>query len=166
MLRFLSLMIVWLLFTASAGAAESQLTFVAKQDVGRGARQHANEMVQFATAELGLKLDWSDASIEQIEALAAELHGDYRREHAAFGDIERLVQLLGSYVGEVFRRNHSGDWGSVTVRGKHVVAMRPTHGGAVFWPIERIKQRIRAGGAHNVWAYYQARTALSNSARE
>ncbi len=161
-----SLLFTFALVTLTVNAAESRTNFTPDRGTARSASQHANDMVQFAAAELNLKLDWSDSSIEEIEALASQLHGDYRREHASFGDIERLVQMLGSYVGEVFRRNHGGDWGTVAARGKRIVAMKPEHGGAVFWPIERIKQRIRAGAANNVWAYYQARTALTDPIRD
>jgi len=163
--RWTPLLIATVLFAFQVEAGDAHLIFTPDQSVARKARDRAQEMVQFATVELGLKLDWSDASIEDIEALSGQLHGDLRRERAALGDVEKLVQLLGSYVGEVFRRNHGGEWGMVDIRGKHVIALKPAHGSAVMWPVERIKQRIRVGAVNNVWAYYQARTGTANSIR-
>jgi hypothetical protein len=163
--RWISLLIATTLFAFQVEAGEAHLIFTPDQSVAHKARNRAREMVQFATVELGLKLDWSDASIEDIEALSGQLHDDLRRARAAYGDVEKLAQLLGSYVGEVFRRNHGGEWGIVDIRSKRVLALRSAHGSAVMWPIERIKQRIRVGATSNVWAYYQARTGTTNSLR-
>lgn len=109
MFRMPALCLVLLAVTVPTLAYQPHLSFVPDKSAERTAAQHAKNMVQFAQVELNLKLDWSDASIEHIEEISAELHADFRRERAVFGDIETLVDMLGSYVGEVSRRNHGGE---------------------------------------------------------
>lgn len=145
--------------TSPSFAYQPHFDFAPDRSAERTAAKYAKDMVQFARVELNLKLDWSDASIASIEEVASELHADLRRERAAFSDIETLVAMLGSYVGEVFRRNHGGEWGVVKANGKRILAVKTN--GALMWPVERIKQRIR-GGHSNVWAYYQSRIALAS----
>ncbi|MBI2801338.1 MAG: DUF3806 domain-containing protein [Gammaproteobacteria bacterium] len=147
-------------FTA-ATAHESHLTFVADRAAERMAEKQARDLVQFARVELNLKLDWSDASIARIEDVAADLHADYRRDKTAFTELDPLLQRLGSYVGEVFRRNHGGVWGFVHANGKRILAMKATDSGTVLWPVERVRQRIRGGATNNVWTYYQTRVAIA-----
>jgi Domain of unknown function (DUF3806) len=147
---------------AQSFAYQPHLDFSPDRAAAQTGAQRAKDMVQFARVELNLKLDWSDASIAKIEELASELHADMRRERMALSDVETLVEMLGSYVGEVFRRNHGGEWGLVKANGKQVLAVKAKSSGTLLWPIERIRQRIRGGGGNNVWAYYQSRTALAS----
>ncbi|MGD9603528.1 MAG: DUF3806 domain-containing protein [Gammaproteobacteria bacterium] len=146
----------------AAGAFESRMQFAPDTGVGRLAARRALELVEFARVELNLKLDFSDASIAEIEEVAAALHADLRRERGALDDVDTLVQMLGSYVGEVYRRNHGGEWGYASANGRRVLAIRPKGGTTLMWPVERIKQRIRGGGSNNVWAYYQSKVALAD----
>lgn len=115
-------------------------------------------MIRFAQVELAVTLDWSEASIAVIEDLTAALQADLRRERGSYSEVQALVQMLGCYVGEVYRRNHGGQWGYVTTRGQRRMALRSADGARVLWPIERVKQRLRSSG-HNVLAYYQRNTA-------
>ena len=143
-------------------AFESRMSFAADNDAARVASRHARAMVQFAQVELNLELDWSDESIAMIEEVASELHADLRRERGNLRDVETLVQMLGSYVGEVYCRNHGGAWGFAATNGRRLMAVKAKEGNTLLWPIERIKQRIRGGGSSNVWAYYQSQIALAN----
>lgn len=161
MLRVLVLLTLSIALISPSFAFQPHFNFSADRGVERTATKYAKDMVQFARLELNLKLDWSDASIARIEEVASELHADLRRERAAFSDIETLVAMLGSYVGEVFRRNHGGEWGVVKANGKRILAVKTRGSGTLMWPVERIKQRIRGGG-NNVWAYYQSRIALAS----
>lgn len=155
-----ALFFVFLCFVGlgSVAAFESRVSFASDPAAARAAQRQAHDMVQFAQVELGLKLDWSDASIAAIEEVAAELHADLRRERAGLRDVDTLVRMLGSYVGEVYRRNHGGDWGYAAANGRRTLAVR-TKDGDLLWPVERIRSRIRGGGDNNVNAYYQARVA-------
>jgi hypothetical protein len=147
----------------NAWGFESRMHFAADQGAARAASRYAADLVQFARLELSLELDFSDTSVAQIEEVAAELHADLRRERGAIRDVDTLIQMLGSYVGEVYRRNHGGEWGFASTNGKRIMAIRAATGNSLMWPVERIKQRIRGGGSNNVWAYYQSRVALANN---
>ena len=144
-------------------ALESHLSFTTDDDAARAAAHYAQDMVRFAAVELNLKLNWSDASIAQIEEVTSELHADLRRERGAISDVDTLVQMLGSYVGEVYRRNHGGKWGFAAANGKRLMVIKAEDGNSLLWPIERIRQRLRSGGSNNVWVYYQSRIALANN---
>ena len=144
-------------------ALESHLSFTADDGAARTAARYAQDMVRFAAVELNLKLNWSDASIAKIEEVASELHADLRRERGAISDVDTLVQMLGSYVGEVYRRNHGGKWGFAAANGKRLMVVKAENGNSLLWPIERIRRRLRSGGSNNVWAYYQSRIALANN---
>ncbi len=145
-----------------AFAFESRMQFTVDPGVARAAARGALELVEFARVELNLKLDFSDDSIASIEEVASALHADLRRERGALRDIDTLVQMLGSYVGEVYRRNHGGQWGYAATNGRRVLAIKAKTGNTLMWPVERIKQRIRGGGSNNVWAYYQSRVAVAD----
>lgn len=148
----------------SSLAFESRMIFTADRGAAQAASRYAQDMVQFAQIELHVTLDWSDESVAMIEEVASELHADLRRERGHLRDVDPLMQMLGSYLGEVYRRNHGGEWGFVATNGKRLMAIKAKEGSELLWPIERIKRRIRGGGggSNNVWAYYQSRIALAN----
>ncbi len=160
--QILFALLALLLAPTLAYSYESRLSFAPDPKAGQLAARYARDMVQFAQVELGLNLDWSDQSVAAIEDVAAALHADIRRERGAMRDVLALVNMLGGYVGEVYRRNHGGEWGYVSTGGKRLMAVRGADGDPVLWPIERVKQRIRGNG-NNVWAYYQSRVSLANT---
>lgn len=147
------------LMAASCGglAFEPRISFASDPAAARSAARQAGDMIRFAQIELAVSLDWSEASIAVIEDLAAALQADLRRERGSYHEVRALVQMLGCYVGEVYRRNHGGEWGYVTTRGQRRMALRSADGNRVLWPIERVQQRLRSNG-HNVLAYYQRNT--------
>ena len=148
--------VLLLLCTLGVGASPTtpHVLFQPAPAVAQRAAKEAAELVRFARAELGLRLDWSDASVAQIERLATELGKDLRREGGKLSEVDSLVRLLGSYVGEVYRRNHGGSWGEADFGGQRRVALRPEKGGALLWPAERIRQRLRQGAGSRLVAHY------------
>jgi hypothetical protein len=69
----------------------------------------AQRAVTYA-AEHGRRLDYSPRSVQDVDALLAQLHD--LRTKGALDDRNLNVQALrfGAYVGEVIRRNHNGTW--------------------------------------------------------
>jgi hypothetical protein len=145
------------LFSA-AQAFEPRMTFAPDRAASHTAARYARDMVQFAQVELGLKLDYSDASVAALEDVAGALQADLRRERGSLREVDSLLSMMGGYLGEVYRRNHGGEWGYVSANGRRVLAVRAQDSDAVMWPIERIKQRMRGG--NNLLAYYQSRVSL------
>jgi len=66
-----------------------------------------------------------------------------------------FAKVFGSYVGEVYRHNHGGDWGMVTVDGRRFPGLR-TMSGTDFWPWMRAFNRIKEGPEDNIADYYKA----------
>lgn len=141
-------------------ARESRLSFAADRGAQHTAVRHARDLVQFAQSELGLKLDWSDGSVRAVEELAGSLHADVRRRRTAPAEIAPLVTMIGSYVGEVLRRNHGAEWGWVSVNGHRVLGLKAAATGTLFTPVETVRRRIHQGAASNLWHTYQAKAGL------
>jgi hypothetical protein len=77
------------------------------------------------------------------------------RSSAAHGRTDEQVlqfaKLFGSYIGEVFRRNHGGRWGIVTLEGASFPGFEAAADAGRFWPWGRVQNRLRNGAQDNVW---------------
>ncbi len=145
---------------AAATAHETRLSFAADRAAGHTALRQARDLVLFARSELELKLDWTDASVRAVEELAGSLHADVRRRRAPPWEVAPLVEMIGSYVGEVLRRNHGAEWGWVTVNGKRVLGLKLAPTGTLFTPVETARRRVHQGAASNLWLTYRAKAGL------
>src|SRR5215468_7948501 len=67
-------------------------------------------MIDFAKTTFGIDLNWSDESIRQIETIAAALHEDYKKKHPTPEQVAHMYRMVGSYIGEVYRKNHGAEW--------------------------------------------------------
>lgn len=153
-------MLVLMLCLGTASARESRMSFETDKSAQNTAMRHARDLVVFAQSELNLKLDWSDASVRQVEELAGSLHADFRRQRANADDIAPLVTMIGSYLGEVLRRNHGAQWGWVSVNGHRVLGLKAAQTGALFTPVETVKRRVHQGASSNLWRAYQVKAGL------
>jgi len=117
---------------------------------------YALDAVDHAKANFGVALDWSDRSIAKVETILARLHADYVKSKAQIPDdaIATMAKGYGSYIGEVYRRNHGGEWGMMTLDGLDFPAVKARNGTA-FWPIGRVTNRIKNGSGDNVAFYYR-----------
>lgn len=78
-------------------------------------RSYANGAVQYARSRHGLELDFSEASLENIDRiLGARVHeGGVHPNQLSQADEEDLwlyCKMIGGYVGEVIIRNLGGTW--------------------------------------------------------
>lgn len=156
------LMMAFLLSTALTGAParESHMSFEVDSSAQTSATRHARDLVVFAQSELNLKLDWSDDSVHALEELAGSLSADVRRQRTDAADVAPLVTMIGSYLGEVLRRNHGAQWGWISVNGRRVLGLKATRTGALFTPLETVKRRVHQGAASNLWRAYQVNAGL------
>jgi len=138
-----------------AAARESRVVFAADRLAQETAGREAREFVRFAQAALGTRLDWSEESVRAVEDLAGALHADLRRRRSGATEIAPLVTMIGSYLGEVLRRNHGGEWGYLSVNGRRVLGFRAAHSGALFAPVETAKRRVHHGASGSLWRAYQ-----------
>src|SRR5216683_2385963 len=65
-----------------------------------------------------------------------------------------LTRLLGSYLGEVIRRKHGGEW--IIWTDKHGKTMALQVGEATIFTHNKVKKRLQRGPEHNLWKYYQS----------
>jgi hypothetical protein len=136
------------------------LTFTADRHAQHTALRQARDLVAFAQSELDLALDWSDASVRAVEELAGSLHADVRRRRTGPDDIAPLVEMIGSYLGEVLRRNHGAEWGWVSVNGRRLLGLKLAPTGALFTPVETARRRVPRGAASNLWRTYRSKAGL------
>ncbi|MEM5314755.1 hypothetical protein [Paraburkholderia sp. JHI869] len=115
------------------------------------------DAVDFSAKQFGIKLDLSDASIANVEKALAQMSSSYASTSPKPTDeqVMAFAKGYGSYVGEVYRRNHGGEWGMVTVGGSRYPGVRTTSGSS-FWPWGRVFNRITKGAEDNVSDYYAA----------
>lgn len=127
--------------------------FTADPKIQRIAEAYALDALAFAREGFGLELDWSDDSIAKIEDLLGVLH-----DQVALLSKEQVLQfatMLGSYVGEVFRRNHGAAWGMVTLQRQSFPGLMASQSSGTFWLWARARSRIVDGPSDNMWHYYQ-----------
>ena len=129
--------------------------FEADPKLQKAAEAAAESAVDFARAQYSAKLDWSDESIERIEEIATHLHDTLPDRLPPEDQIMGLARMLGSYVGETFRRNHGADWGIVSIQGEKFPGLKAQHDGTTFWPWGRVRNRLVNGAEDNIWHYYQ-----------
>jgi hypothetical protein len=139
---------------ASAKGALGTPSFTPDPKIQKVAEAYALDALDVARSNFGVQLDWSDGSIERVEAMLDRLHGQLANARPSDEQITEVSNIFGSYVGEVFRRNHGATWGMVTLSGQRFPGLS-TNAGAQFWPWGRVRNRILNGSEDNVWHYYQ-----------
>jgi len=156
-LGFATLLLAVALVITSSPASQAQQSmskFEADPEIQKIAEAYALDMIDYAKQTYGIDLDWSDGSVQQVERIAALLHDEYEKAPPTSEQIAPFYRALGSYIGEVFRRNHGAEWGWVTLEGDRFPGMqhRPS---SLFWPWGKAMNRIVNGPEDNLWHYYQ-----------
>jgi len=154
-IALLSFIFVLFPFQARAGESQSQ-SFVADTNIQKIAEAYALDTVDLAKSQFGVQLDWSDASIENVEKALVKMHASYiaSTPRPTQEQVMSFAKGFGSYVGEVYRRNHGGEWGMVSLNGQKFPGLR-TKAGTNFWPWGRVANRITEGDENNVFDYYR-----------
>jgi hypothetical protein len=70
----------------------------------------ASDAVGYAAEQHQQKLDFSLASLEQIDTMLATLHQKQQQQRHSAEMLFTLSNILGAYVGEVFIANYGGFW--------------------------------------------------------
>ena len=131
--------------------------FQATRRIARTARKYARHAVRFARGTYGIRLDWSDESIQKVETILGNLHDDLLEWPPTEDELLEAAAMFGSYVGEVYRANHGhgATWGIVTLSGESIPGMRTDLTETNFWPWDRARRRIVNGPEDNIWHYYR-----------
>lgn len=131
------------------------MSFVASEAIKREAIAECTKLSDYVLATFGGQLDWTDGSIEKVEELLDYLHRQAEKDKPTEAQVFAFAKGFGSYIGEVYRRNHGAEWGLVKLGGGTYPGLR-ANSGTEFWPWGRAQQRIVEGPSNNVWHYYQS----------
>lgn len=123
------------------------------QNVDDMMRYLAEEAVSMADEGPGIRLDYSENSIKDVEEVLNAIHEQYLASHPEKG-VMGLAMTYGAYIGEVMRRGYPGSkWErDSSVAGKKSY---PLHwlGGEIY-PCGWCYGRIVNGPEDNVWHKY------------
>ncbi len=114
---------------------------------------NARNAVELAKNRFQVTLDYRTDSVQELEKL-------FDRVQYSMPDPESretlglLTRLWGSYLGEVIRRQHGGEW--IIWSDKHGKTMALQVGDATAFPHNKVKKRLERGADHNIWNYYQS----------
>ncbi len=130
--------------------------FTEDKGVQQVAEAYAADAIAFAKGVFKIELDWSDESIEIVEEILDVLHQDARKNSPPEDRIMGFAKGLGSYVGEVFRRNHGARWGFVNLGDDSFPGLQAEKTEGLFWPWGKARNRIVNGEEDNVLLYYNS----------
>lgn len=119
----------------------------------RIADAYAFDAVDYARENMKLTLDWTDQSIQVLESILDLFHQDVGNAKPNEKQIAEFSKIWGSYLGEVYRKNHGGTWGLVIHGEQSFPGMRGASG-TLFWPWGKVQNRLRNGPEDNVLHYY------------
>jgi hypothetical protein len=135
----------------------SEISFVPDENIQKIAMAYAFDAVEFAWDRFQVMLDWSDSSIQHVETLLQRFHQELPKAKPSEEKILQFSKMFGSYIGEVFRNNHGGYWGMVTLGDEPFPGIRAMNRSkGLFWPWARVRNRIVNGIEDNVWHSYQS----------
>jgi hypothetical protein len=75
-------------------------------DVQKIAELYSLDAIDFAQSRFKLELDWTDESFAHVESMLTVFHEKMPDANPSEEQISLFAKMFGSYVGEVFRRNH------------------------------------------------------------
>lgn len=118
--------------------------------------EKAGNWIATALTASGYKADFSVCSLQEIERFFIEHTEDGQPKPSGLLAQDLGVRLfaLGSYVGEVIRREGRGEW-VASDHDPHAeinIAVRLPDGG-VIWPVQRVMKRLKNGPEDNIYHY-------------
>lgn len=156
-LHVLSIAFLSLFFAGAAIAQEAaRRAFSVDSRIQGMAEAYSLDAIDHARSNFGIVLDWSDRSIANVEKILAQMSQDYVSSSPKPSDdeVSTIAKGYGGYLGEVYRRNHGGEWGLMTLNGDSFPAFK-ARSGSIFWPVGRVLNRIKNGAEDNVLFYYR-----------
>jgi len=119
---------------------------------------YALKLVDFALHEYQIKLDYSEQSIPKIEEIAGAIYQErpknifqrFWKSELSQDEFDDLCTMLGSYLGEVYRRFHGGDWAINQEFETHGIRS----GENWMFPISKVAKRLLNGPEDNLESFY------------
>ena len=131
------------------------MSFTPDEKIQQIAEAYALDACDFLKQHFGIALDWTDSSIEHIESITEMFHADLNKSKPSDEQVMGFAKMFGSYVGEVYRKNHGATWGWVEMDGHRFPGLKTAESGITFWPWGRAHNRLVDGGENNISHYYQ-----------
>lgn len=120
---------------------------------------YAEDAVDFARQRFDIRLDYSHASVEYVEAIAAKLFqerpkgfvGKLFRKGPSDEEVQTVCKMLGGYMGEVLRRSKGGEWAI----NQEFSAIGLKNGETWLFPPAKVYKRLTNGAEDNLWSYFR-----------
>lgn len=113
----------------------------------------ALDAIEVASNNFEINLDWTEESVENVENILDVMHKSLLEESPSDDDIWYFSKMFGSYLGEVYCRNHKAKWGMITNEGESYPGLE-TSNKVLYWPWSKVFNRIKNGNEDNVFDYY------------
>jgi hypothetical protein len=108
----------------------------------------------------GVTLDYSPASLKELDTIVDDLRRDQR-----FEALQTLLFSMGCYVGEVLVRHAGGRWRTTEELGMGAVASSPIGvempDGRECNPVGRVYKRFQKGREDSLAGFFQAMAGTS-----
>jgi hypothetical protein len=116
--------------------------------------------VPFVEQNYGVALDYSPASLKELDTIVDDLRRDQR-----FEALQTLLFSMGCYVGEVLVRHAGGRWRTTEELGMGAVASSPIGvempDGRECNPVGRVYKRFQKGREDSLAGFFQAMVGTS-----
>src|SRR5262249_11640166 len=132
---------------AATSSGSSQIPgpgFTTDEELGAAAEALALDAIDIARDSFAVTLDWTDRSISQVESILDRMYRQRAVENPPPDAVTRVERSFGSYIGEVFRRNHGARWGMITMAGSTFPGLQSS-AGQRFWPWGECKIGSKTG---------------------
>jgi hypothetical protein len=117
------------------------------------------ETVMTAALKWGVMLDFTEASLADVEEVLGVLHDGLKSAshggQPAPDKVRGMAIRFGVYVGEVVRRSMGGRWTNAEVAGQGAV-LRLVIGSAECYPLRKVEKRLTEGPGDDVRFYVRA----------
>jgi hypothetical protein len=125
-------------------------------------RAYARGAQELAWHRHRIRLDYTPESIEAVETMMDAL---YKADHSGSllrflhrpskEQVSQMALLWGTYIGEVIRLHHGGEWVQEPVGGTGEPALTLKIGEIGYFPTDKAYRRLTNGEDDNVWLYYR-----------
>ena len=132
------------------------MTFTPDDKIQKIAEAYALDACDFLRDHFRITLDWSDASIQHLESVMDRFQRETAKARPTPEQVMQFAKMFGSYIGEVYRKNHGASWGLVEMDGQRFPGLKGQSSDTTFWPWGRARNRLVDGAENNVWHYYSA----------
>ncbi len=130
-------------------------TFKRDAEVAKMATDYTINAANVAKRKFGVVLDGSDASIAAVEQILGKLQTQsaITAQKPSQPMLWTYAKLFGSYVGEVLRARHGGEWGLSVDGVEERYALE--RNGEILWPHTQVYDRLNGDEANDVWRWYR-----------